>query len=255
MACVYWLISGLFGLMMGSFINVVIYRVPLQLMHPELTLNLFYPPSHCPRCKKGVRWRDNIPVLSWLLLRGKCRYCQCAISGRYPQVEIITGLITVLLIWLMPMNMHLLGALILFWALTALAFIDLEHMLLPDAITLPLLWIGLLFNAMAWLPGSLHEAVFGAIAGYSLLWALSFLYQWIKGIEALGMGDAKLLAAMGAWLGWPFIPSVLLLASGGAILCVLISRIGWQRKLNHAIAFGPWIALAAISLFIHSIIF
>lgn len=255
MACLYWLSGGLFGLMMGSFINVVIYRLPIQLLHPQSSLNLFSPSSHCPRCKERVLWRDNIPVLSWLLLRGKCRYCQCAISVRYPQVEIISALFTLLLMWLIPVNLHLLGALILFWALTALTFIDLDHFLLPDAITLPLLWTGLFFKAMEWLPGSLHEAVFGAIAGYSLLWSLSFLYQWIKGIEALGMGDAKLLAAMGAWLGWPLIPSVLLLASGGAILCVLISKIGWQRDINQAIAFGPWIALAAISLFIHSIIF
>ncbi|WP_371419610.1 A24 family peptidase [Pantoea sp. SO10] len=143
----------------------------------------------------------------------------------------------------------------MFWALTVLAFIDLEHLLLPDVITLPLLWIALLFKAMGWLPGSLQEAVWGSIAGYCLLWALSILYQWIRGIEGLGMGDAKLLAAIGAWLGWSLLPWVLLLASGGAILCVLISRVSGQRELNHVIAFGPWIALAAISLFIHSIIF
>ncbi|MBD9644488.1 MULTISPECIES: prepilin peptidase [unclassified Pantoea] len=255
MEYVYGLISGLLGLAVGSFLNVVISRLPLQIVHPNTPLNVCCPPSHCHQCTTALRWRDNIPLISWLLLRGKCRYCHCKISGRYPQVEIITALLTLLLIWLMPVNMQLLGALILFWALTVLAFIDLEHLLLPDVITLPLLWIALLFKAMGWLPGSLQEAVWGSIAGYCLLWALSILYQWIRGIEGLGMGDAKLLAAIGAWLGWSLLPWVLLLASGGAILCVLISRVSGQRELNYVIAFGPWIALAAISLFIHSIIF
>jgi len=249
------LIGGLVGLAVGSFLNVVISRLPQQILHPGTALNLCYPPSYCPQCSTPLRWRDNVPVFSWLLLGGKCRYCRGKISVRYPQVEIITALLTLLLLWLMPVNMHLLSALLMFWALTALAFIDFNHLLLPDVITLPLLWAGLLFKTLGWLPGSLHESVLGAIAGYSLLWALAVLYQWIRGINALGMGDAKLLAAIGAWLGWPLLPWVLLLASGGAILGVLIARIGWQRDVNHTIAFGPWIALAAISLFIHSIIF
>jgi general secretion pathway protein O/leader peptidase (prepilin peptidase)/N-methyltransferase len=255
MELAYGLIGGLLGLAIGSFLNVVIYRLPLQLLHPETALSVLHPSSHCPQCKTALRWRDNIPVISWLLLRGKCRYCRCGISWRYPQVEIITAVFALLLMWRMPLNMHLLAALILFWSLLVLALIDLEHFLLPDVVTLPLLWIGLLFKTLGWLPGSLSDSILGAVAGYVSLWILATLYQQVRGKAALGMGDAKLLAAMGAWLGWPQLPNVLLLASGGAILCILISRIGWQREINNAIAFGPWIALAAISLFIHSIIF
>ncbi|KNC05949.1 prepilin peptidase [Pantoea sp. RIT-PI-b] len=251
----YGLIGSLLGLSVGSFLNVVIYRLPRQLLQPGLALSFFYPPSHCPNCATPLRWRDNIPLLSWLLLRGKCRYCRGEISGRYPQVELLTALLTLLFIWLLPFTLHLMAALLLLWALIVLALIDLEHLLLPDVITLPLLWAGLLFKTLGWLPGSLHEAVLGAIAGYAVLWLLAAVYQQIRGIDALGMGDAKLLAAMGAWLGWPLLPSVLLFASAGAILCVLIARMASRRELNHAIAFGPWIALAAISHFIHSIIF
>lgn len=250
----YWLIGGFLALAFGSFLNVAIYRLPLRVLYPDQDLNLLYPPSHCPKCKIALNWRDNIPVISWLLLQGKCRHCQCVIPLRYFYVEIFTAFGTLLLVWLFPVSMRLIAVLILFWALLTLSIIDVDHFLLPDAITLPLLWLGLLCKAVEWIPGLLSEAVLGAIAGYLLLLVLSEIYQWVKGIPALGMGDMKLMAAMGSWLGLPLLPYVLLAASAGGILFVLISRIGWQRELYQPFAFGPFISLAAISLFIHSII-
>ncbi|HBZ15531.1 MAG TPA: prepilin peptidase [Pantoea sp.] len=255
MEVAYWLIGGLMALAIGSCLNVVISRLPLQLQQDEVAATLFYPASHCPQCKTPLRWRDNIPVLSWLWLRGQCRYCGCVVSMRYPLVEILTSLSALSLTCYLPFDKHLVPALLFIWSLLVLAWIDIEHFLLPDVITLPLLWAGLLFKTMGWLAGPLNEAVIGAVAGYLSLWLLAKIHQRLRGFEALGMGDAKLLAAMGAWLGWPLLPSVLLFASSGAILCVLISRMAWQREVNHVIAFGPWIALSAISLFIHSIIF
>ncbi|WP_313377694.1 A24 family peptidase, partial [Pantoea sp. CTOTU50773] len=138
--------------------------------------------------------------------------------------------------------------------LLTLSLIDIDHYLLPDVITLPLLWFGLLLKAVGWLPGSLNDAVFGVVSGYSALWLISHLYQSVSGKLALGMGDAKLVAALGAWLGWALLPYVLLLACSGAICALFFASIGWQRDLSQPLAFGPWIALAGISLFINTII-
>ncbi|MEB5836741.1 prepilin peptidase [Pantoea dispersa] len=254
MEIAYWLIGTLLALCVGSFLNVVIYRLPQQVMNPQPGIPLLLPRSHCPHCQTTLRASDMLPLLSWLLLRGRCRYCHHPVSLRYPLTELLTAAISLALAWLLPPDSRLPAALLLAWILLALTLIDIEHLLMPDALTLSLLWLGLLFKALYWLPGTLNDAVFGAIAGYSTLWLMGELYQLINKRPGLGGGDAKLLAALGAWLGWALLPFVLLLACTGAILFVLLARLGWQRELYHVLPFGPWLALAGISLFIHTII-
>nr|WP_244563381.1 A24 family peptidase [Pantoea rodasii] len=207
-----------------------------------------------PHLQKNLRWPDLLPVIGWLLLQGKCRYCQAAISARYPLVEFFSAFVALTLLFRQPVDGIFAASLLLFWMLLALSLIDIDHFLLPDVITLPLLWLGLVLKAGEGIPGSLHDAIFGAVIGYSALWLISHIYQSITGINGLGMGDAKLLAALGAWLGWPLLPYVLLIACGGAILALFIGKIAWQRDLDHPLAFGPWMALAGISLFINTII-
>lgn len=254
MEIAYWLIGTLLALCVGSFLNVVTYRLPQQVLNPQSGITLLLPRSHCPHCQTTLRAVDMLPLLSWLLLRGRCRYCHHPVSARYPLTELLTALLSLALAWLLPADSRLPAALLLAWILLALTIMDIEHLLLPDALTLSLLWLGLLLKALHWLPGTLNDAVFGAIAGYSALWLMGELYQRIKKRPGLGGGDAKLLAALGAWLGWALLPFVLLLACAGAILFVLLARFGWQRELYQVLPFGPWLALAGISLFIHTII-
>lgn len=249
-----WLLAAVVTLSIGSFINVVVHRLPVQILHSDRAINLWRPPSHCPSCKNTLRWRDNIPVISWLLLRGQCRVCHCAISARYPLVEIGCAVISLGLIGLLPIDRELIATLLLFWLLMTLSLIDYDHFLLPDVITLPLLWLGLIFTTVEWIPGPLNEAVWGVVLGYGSLWLIANIYQRVRSISALGMGDVKLVAALGAWLGWTPLPLMLFFACSGAILTMLIGKICGQRDLNHPLAFGPWIALAGISLFIHRII-
>lgn len=254
MEWVLWLIAVVVALSVGSFINVVVYRLPAQIINPEHSISVWRPRSHCVACKQVLGWRDILPVVSWLLLRGRCRFCQCAISARYPGVEIASALFCLTMIVLLPVDRPLAATLMLFWLLLTLSLIDIDHLLLPDVITQPLLWLGLLLKAVEWIPGSLSDGVFGAILGYGALWCMATTYQWIKGIPALGMGDTKLVAALGAWLGWTLIPLMLLLACSGAILAIFIGKMCVHRDLHQPLAFGPWIALAAISLFINTII-
>lgn len=254
MTWLHWLAAGCVALSAGSFINVVVYRLPLQLSQDDSAPTLWQPNSHCPGCQTPLRWRDNIPLISWFMSDGRCRTCLIRISWRYPLVEAVTFVLSLLLVWCLPFDTRLIAALLLLWVLLALIFIDFEHFLLPDALTLPLLWIGLLLKSAVWIPGSLNEAVTGAAAGYLFLWLLGGIYHRMRGITALGMGDAKLVAAMGAWLGYPLLPWVLLIASSGAILYVVIAKILWQRSCHLPLAFGPWIAVAGISLFINTII-
>ena len=249
-----WIVVWMCGASVGSFINVVVYRLPRQWQHPEERMSLWQPASHCPKCKQALRWRDLLPVISWLLLRGRCRDCHAAISARYPVVEFFSASVSLILVLSFPADGLFVLTLLLFWALLTLSLIDIDHYLLPDVITLPLLWFGLLLKAVGWLSGSLNDAVFGAIIGYSALWVISHLYQCFSSKLALGMGDAKLVAALGAWLGWALLPSVLLLACGGAICALFFAKTCWQRDLSQPLAFGPWIALAGISLFINTII-
>ncbi|QQM75895.1 prepilin peptidase [Aeromonas caviae] len=251
----------LFSLMVGSFLNVVIHRLPIMMerdWHAEYTdyfgedtspipatgrYNLMVPRSRCPHCDHPIGALENIPLLSWLWLRGRCRNCRAPISARYPLVELLTALLSVAVAATLTPGWGTLAALVLTWVLVALTFIDLDKMLLPDQLTLPLLWGGLLFN----LPGGfvpLVDAVIGAMAGYLVLWSLYWAFKLLTGKEGMGYGDFKLLAALGAWLGWQALPIVLLLSSlAGAIIGIglILLRNHHQGK---PIPFGPYLAIA-----------
>ncbi|HWU68878.1 MAG TPA: A24 family peptidase [Stenotrophobium sp.] len=252
------LVTVLLGLIVGSFLNVVILRLPrmmelawkrecreiLELPAVETEpLSLMSPPSRCPQCAAPVRAWQNIPVISWLLLRGRCATCATSISVQYPLVEVSTALLSAVCAWKFGWSGQLAGALVLTWALVTLAAIDLRTQLLPDSITLPLLWLGL---ALGFFPvfASLHDAVLGAIAGYLSLWSVFHVFRLLTGKEGMGHGDFKLFAALGAWLGWQCLPQIILLASVvGAV--VGLSLIVLQRQGKEIpIAFGPYLAAA-----------
>ncbi|WP_440894573.1 prepilin peptidase [Aeromonas dhakensis] len=256
----YFSLVFLFSLMIGSFLNVVIHRLPIMLerewraeylsyFNPETQpqqeerYNLMVPRSACPHCGHAITAMENIPLLSWLWLKGRCRECQAPISARYPLVELLTALLSLVVAATFPPGWGLLAALLLTWVLVALTFIDLDKMLLPDQLTLPLLWGGLLFNlAGGFVP--LADAVIGAMAGYLVLWSLYWAFKLLTGKEGMGYGDFKLLAALGAWLGWQALPIVLLLSSlVGAIIGIslILLRNHHQGK---PIPFGPYLAIA-----------
>lgn len=256
----YFSLVFLFSLMIGSFLNVVIHRLPIMLerewqaeylsyFNPETQLqqeeryNLMVPRSACPHCGHAITAMENIPLLSWLWLKGRCRECQAPISPRYPLVELLTALLSLVVAATFPPGWGLLAALLLTWVLVALTFIDLDKMLLPDQLTLPLLWGGLLSNlAGGFVP--LADAVIGAMAGYLVLWSLYWAFKLLTGKEGMGYGDFKLLAALGAWLGWQALPIVLLLSSlVGAIIGIslILLRNHHQGK---PIPFGPYLAIA-----------
>ncbi|EKB26864.1 prepilin peptidase [Aeromonas dhakensis] len=256
----YFSLVFLFSLMIGSFLNVVIHRLPIMLerewqaeylsyFNPETQpqqeerYNLMVPRSACPHCGHAITAMENIPLLSWLWLKGRCRECQAPISPRYPLVELLTALLSLVVAATFPPSWGLLAALLLTWVLVALTFIDLDKMLLPDQLTLPLLWGGLLFNlAGGFVP--LADAVIGAMAGYLVLWSLYWAFKLLTGKEGMGYGDFKLLAALGAWLGWQALPIVLLLSSlVGAIIGIslILLRNHHQGK---PIPFGPYLAIA-----------
>ena len=247
------------GLVVGSFLNVVIYRLPLMMETrwrkdccellevpqekeaPRLTLAT--PNSHCPHCGSAIKPWQNIPVLSYLLLRGKCAVCGVGISLRYPTIELITGLLTLSLAWYFALSPALLGAVIFTWALVTLTMIDVDHKLLPDDITLPLLWLGLLFNIDGTYV-SLTDAVIGAMAGYLILWSVYWLFKLTTGKEGMGYGDFKLLAALGAWLGWQALPLIILLSSLVGALCGIALILLKGRGREVPIPFGPYLAVA-----------
>ncbi|MEV3822387.1 prepilin peptidase [Aeromonas dhakensis] len=256
----YFSLVFLFSLMIGSFLNVVIHRLPIMLerewqaeylgyFNPETQLqqeeryNLMVPRSACPHCGHAITAMENIPLVSWLWLKGRCRECQAPISARYPLVELLTALLSLVVAATFPPSWGLLAALLLTWVLVALTFIDLDKMLLPDQLTLPLLWGGLLFNLTGgFVP--LADAVIGAMAGYLVLWSLYWAFKLLTGKEGMGYGDFKLLAALGAWLGWQALPIVLLLSSlVGAIIGIslILLRNHHQGK---PIPFGPYLAIA-----------
>ncbi len=255
------LAAGVLGLCVGSFLNVVIHRLP-QMMErawqaqcAELRgeppteaapFNLLLPRSRCPQCGQGIGVLDNIPLLSYfILLRGRCRQCQTPISLRYPLVEALTGVLSAAVVWYFGVGWLALGALCLTWALVALALIDLDTHLLPDSITLPLLWLGLLFNLTGQFT-DLGSAVVGAMAGYLALWSVFWLFKLVTGKEGMGYGDFKLLAALGAWLGWQMLPAIILLSSvvGAAVGIALIVLARHGR--NVPIPFGPYLAAAGL---------
>jgi leader peptidase (prepilin peptidase)/N-methyltransferase len=247
------------GLVVGSFLNVVVYRLPLMMEarwrrdccelleveqeKPAPPLSLATPNSHCPHCGTAIRPWHNIPVLSYLLLGGKCAACNVRISLRYPAVEMVTGLLTLALAWYFALSPALGGAILLTWALICLTLIDLDHQLLPDDITLPLLWLGLLFNLGGTFT-SIQDAVIGAMAGYLLLWSVYWLFKLVTGKEGMGYGDFKLLAALGAWMGWQALPLVILLSSVVGAVCGIALMFVKNRGRETPIPFGPYLAAA-----------
>jgi leader peptidase (prepilin peptidase)/N-methyltransferase len=251
-------VSSLFGLMVGSFLNVVISRLPVMMQREwELqaaevtghsieqidTFNLSTPRSRCPHCGHAITAIENIPVISYLFLGGKCRGCRAGISVRYPLIEALTAILSGVVAWQFGFGTACIGALLLTWSLIALTFIDLDHQLLPDKITLPLVWLGLFFNLFGVFT-DLSSSVIGAIAGYLSLWTVFHLFRLITGKEGMGYGDFKLLAALGAWMGWQMLPMIVLLSSlVGAIVGIsLILLRNHQRDIP--IPFGPYLAAA-----------
>jgi len=255
---------ALVGLCIGSFLNVVIHRVPKMLersweaqcadlrgetLPPAPAYNIVVPRSKCPACGHPIAARENIPVLSWLLLGGKCSACQAPISARYPTVEVLGAALAVYAIYRFGLTGKGLAACGFLWTLLALTCIDFDTQLLPDNLTLPLLWAGLLVNLNGWFV-PLNSAVIGAVAGYLSLWTIYWLFKLIRGKEGMGYGDFKLLAALGAWLGWQMLLVIVLLSSVvGAVIG--ISLIVFKGR-DHSVpmAFGPYLAIAgAIAMF------
>jgi leader peptidase (prepilin peptidase) / N-methyltransferase len=267
----------LLGLVVGSFLNVVIYRLPIMLERewraqaaeelqpvgdagtttpaaaaavPEQRFNLIVPPSACPSCKAPIRAWQNVPVASWLLLRGRCASCKTKISVRYPLVELATGLLSAWVAWRFGFGAPAACGLLVTWTLIALTGIDVDHQLLPDNITLPLVWAGLLAAVIVGpvagssIPVSPHDAIVGAAVGYLSLWLIFHAYRLLTGKIGMGYGDFKLFAALGAWMGWKLLPLVILLSAGtGAILGVTMILLRGRDK-NEPLPFGPYIAAA-----------
>jgi leader peptidase (prepilin peptidase)/N-methyltransferase len=207
------------------------------------SFNLAIPGSHCPTCGHAIRAWENIPILSYVLQRGRCNHCGVSISARYPVVEAVTGVMTTIVAWHFGFGWHALAAMALTWGLTALTVIDFDHQLLPDDITLPFLWLGLALNING-LFTDLTSAVIGAMAGYLSLWLVYHAFRLITGKEGMGYGDFKLLALLGAWMGWQILPVVILLSSvvGAVVGLLLILLRGHDR--NIPIPFGPYLAAA-----------
>lgn len=263
---------GLLGLMVGSFLNVVIYRLPLMMQQQDAAasqrlnksdfklllasrrFNLAWPPSFCPNCKQQLRWWHNIPLLSFVLLKGRCYYCAKPISWRYPLVELITLLITIWLYifhnWLGLDAMWLAAAYLFSWILLVMVFLDLKDLLIPDELSLTLLWLGLFFNGVLNLITSPSEAILGAISGYLVLWLIALGYSLARDREGLGFGDLKFFAALGAWFGASSLPRILLISSLSALIVVAVNfavhfNFKQLRYLKQqALPFGPYLALA-----------
>ena len=263
-----WLLAvagGVFGLLIGSFLNVVIHRLPRMMERqwaedcaevqgqapaaPQEPFNLVRPRSRCPHCGHQITTFENIPVVSYLLLRGKCSHCKARIGLRYPLVEALSGLLSGFAAWHFGPGWTAAGAIVFVWVLLALTFIDIDTQLLPDTLTIPLIWIGLLFNLGGHLV-DIKSAVLGAVVGYLVLWSVYWLFKLATGKEGMGYGDFKLLSAIGAWLGWQQLPLTILLSSvvGAAIgmFMILVARRGREVP----IPFGPYLAIAGmIALF------
>jgi leader peptidase (prepilin peptidase)/N-methyltransferase len=254
------LAAGLLGLLVGSFLNVVIYRIPKmmqresdnyvaqesgkELPHTD-RFNLMVPRSRCPHCGHQITPLENIPVISWLMLRGKCSACKAPISARYPALELVTGLLSAALVWHFGSGWTGLATLVFGWFLVAMTMIDYDTQLLPDDLTYPLLWLGLLVNLNGmFVP--LHEAVIGAAAGYLALWSVYWLFKLATGKEGMGYGDFKLLAALGAWLGWTMLPTIILLSAIVGALVGISLIVFAKRGRDKPIPFGPYLAAAGL---------
>jgi len=259
------LIAGLFGLLIGSFLNVVIHRLPKMMqresdnycaveagkqeVHTE-RYNLMVPRSACPHCHHQITALENIPVVSYLVLRGKCSNCKAPISPRYPAIELLTGVLSALAVWKLGTGWQGLGGLFFLYFLVALTFIDADTQLLPDDLTYPLIWAGLLINLNGTYV-SLHDAVVGAAAGYLALWTIYWVYKLVRGREGMGYGDFKLLAALGAWMGWATLPAIVLMASlVGAVVGIAL-MVANRRGFDYQIPFGPYLAAAGLITFLY----
>ena len=228
----------LFGLCIGSFLNVVIYRLPLG-------QSLVSPGSRCPKCGYELRWYDNVPVLSWALLAGKCRQCRTPISAQYPIVEIVTALLFVLVAWLTPVGPLLISRLILVSILVALFGIDLEHQILPNRITLPGIAVGLMFSAVA--PPGWQDALLGALLGAGVLYGIAAAYYFVRREEGLGMGDVKMLAMIGDFLGWKAVLVTLVLSSFSGALIGMALIAAQRGGMKLALPFGTFLAVGAVA--------
>jgi len=253
--------ASLLGLVMGSFLNVLVHRLPRmleqqwrqqcrELLHPAAAsepaparYDLALPPSHCPHCGHRLAWRENLPLLSYLRQRGRCRACGQAIGLRYPLLELLAAACGLLAVVAFGTSLTALAAMLLGWGLLALAAIDAEQQLLPDTLTLPLLWLGLLFNSSGLLV-SPAAAIIGAVAGYLFLWLIYHGFRLFTGKEGLGRGDFKLLALLGAWLGWQALPAIVVLASLAGASVGLARVVLKRQQLHQAMPFGPFLALA-----------
>jgi leader peptidase (prepilin peptidase) / N-methyltransferase len=252
-------VLGILGLIIGSFLNVVIYRLPLILKHEyeqeclgyfkhspltkSRTFNLAIPRSYCPKCKTTILWWQNIPVISYIILQGKCSHCKKPISWHYPLVEILSCITTILVANHFNYDTRTWPMLILSWMLIAAIFIDLERQLLPDNITLPLVWLGLLLNTNHTFT-SPQNAIIGAVSGYLFLWIIAKTFKLIKKVEGMGHGDFKLLAVFGAWLGWQLLPLIILMASLAGLLVGVSLILCKKHQFNKPLPFGPYIATA-----------
>jgi leader peptidase (prepilin peptidase)/N-methyltransferase len=255
---------GLLGLCVGSLLNVVIHRLP-KMMEAQwreecaslegreapaaATYNLFVPRSACPKCATPITALQNIPVVSWLALRGRCATCKNPISARYPLVEVLGAGLAVLVSWRFGYSAALVFGLVYAWALLALTFIDLDTQLLPDDITLPLLWLGLLANS-AGVFTDLNSAVLGAAGGYLILWTVYWGFRLIAKKEGMGFGDFKLLAAIGAWTGWQVLPVVIVISAGLGVVIGSIALWLARKGVDTRIPFGPYLAVAGMAALI-----
>jgi leader peptidase (prepilin peptidase)/N-methyltransferase len=257
----YYTLMGVLGLIIGSFLNVVIHRLPKMLQQNwerecriilatpaaageiNETYNLIRPRSRCPHCQRMIRATENIPILSYILLHGRCSGCGKPISIRYPLVEALSGGIALLLAWYFGFTVQAVLALVLSWALLALSIIDLDHQLLPDDITLSLLWTGLLVNLFGVFTDT-ESSLIGAMAGYGVLWSVFILFRLVTGKEGMGYGDFKLLAALGAWLGWQMLSQIIILASLCGALVGLMLILLRRHAMSRPLPFGPYLAAA-----------
>ena len=250
---------GILGCIIGSFLNVVIYRLPIILknesekdcfeyFHQEpptkqCKFNLVIPRSHCPNCKAPISWWQNIPIISYIMLKGKCTHCKTPISWRYMAIEILSCITTILVVVYFGAGIKTLPMLVLTWTLIVAIFIDVEHQLLPDHITIPLIWFGLLTN-ISYIFTSPTSAIIGAISGYLSLWTITKIFKLIRKVDGMGYGDFKLFAAFGAWLGWQMLPIILLAASLAGVVVGLTLVISKKIKFSEPLSFGPYLATA-----------
>ena len=262
----YYFAVLLLGLTVGSFLNVVIYRLPVMMerefncacrdhfgpfksdkasSQKDEVFNLAVPHSTCPKCGHAIRAWENIPVVSWLLLKGKCSQCGSHIAKRYPMIELLSGLLSVLLAVHFGVTTQALFALLLLWSLIAMTFIDLDKMLLPDQLTLPVLWLGLLISLENQFV-SPTEAIWGAVLGYLSLWSVYWVFKLLTGKEGMGHGDFKLLAALGAWVGYAHLPVIIILSSFVGAIFGLAMMLFNKSQQGQAIPFGPYLAVAGL---------